>query len=949
MLGLVLIGLQVWHLSIVQHEKYVELSLKPKQKSGLDIPKRGTIRDRFGEPMAVNIPVYHASILYQPIREMRGRKAYIEKLSKALSDVLEMDPIDVEDVIHAKACIFPTTPCIVKRGISEKTYYRLRMLERKFPGLVAERGVKRSYPQGKIGGSIVGYMGAINQGKYYQIGQEIKELEEFVSLRDEGLPIPLPKGYASANDVEKRLLELKEKSYSLNAFVGKLGIESSYDGPLRGTYGKKLYEITPKGKILRELEGSKQAIPGNRLILNISKDLQAKAEELLIESEGRRDKRFEMAGKDHHLVPPPWIKGGAIVAMRPGTGEVVALATAPRFDPNDFVNMDNAKIHGWLETPRHIGAIWDGEKPLTRESPYSEEKQWLGWEEYLHYVVSPKSALWNTLHYIQTVEEGTRLLTDYAALLVLAETGEMSALVDALFDDIPSCFQTSDLKKEQIRKTLEENGEEVAALKERIRQIQKHIPYNDDKLLLLDLLTLALGDEPQAELTLAELFIKRQEALKTRKEVKAKRREQFLQEDWPLWRETHFANYLKEKRKGEGRYERPYTDYLAKAKREEFAKVWEKEKKTLLDSFTLSCRSFSELNRPLFGKYPRLRTQTEQGLAGAFYPRNGFGYGKSFAFQEAAPLGSLFKVVTGYEALSQHYAKTGELNPLTIIDEYHKEAQIMGYTLNRKPIPRRYKGGRLPRSFAQIGKTDFQVAMEQSSNIYFSLLAGDVIAHPTDLLRAAKRFSFGARSGIDIGGEVRGNLPLDLHDNTTGLYAFAIGQHTFTATPLQTVLMLSCIANDGEIYKPNLVRLQGMSEPARIVETPTTTLSHLGIDEEVLATLKESLRRVVHGSHGHANPTRIRTLFESPKLKKNYRKVMPNLMGKTSSAEFIYRPCLNRDCPPIICKDTWFGGMTDDLIVVVYLKYGDWGKEAAPLATELIAKWREIEEVADRL
>jgi cell division protein FtsI/penicillin-binding protein 2 len=74
------------------------------------------------------------------------------------------------------------------------------------------------------------------------------------------------------------------------------------------------------------------------------------------------------------------------------------------------------------------------------------------------------------------------------------------------------------------------------------------------------------------------------------------------------------------------------------------------------------------------------------------------------------------------------------------------------------------------------------------------------------------------------------------------------------------------------------------------------------------------------------------------------------MIGKTGTAEVAFRPTLNRDAPHILAQNIWFAGAfyedkeltRPELIVIVYLKYGDWGKEAAPLATEIATKWREI-------
>ena len=71
----------------------------------------------------------------------------------------------------------------------------------------------------------------------------------------------------------------------------------------------------------------------------------------------------------------PWIKGGAIVALDPNTGEILALASYPRFDPNDFIPSGEDALRRnkqidvcrWLENDRFIAALWDGKESLARE------------------------------------------------------------------------------------------------------------------------------------------------------------------------------------------------------------------------------------------------------------------------------------------------------------------------------------------------------------------------------------------------------------------------------------------------------------------------------------------------------------------------------------------------------------------------------------------------------
>src|SRR5476649_2839215 len=95
----------------------------------------------------------------------------------------------------------------------------------------------------------------------------------------------------SFEDAAVRLQELREKAYTIQDLVGKTGIEAKFEQQLRGFYGKKIFEVDPKGKCLKEQVGSRPAIPGQQITLTISAELQELAEALLAENEVQREGR----------------------------------------------------------------------------------------------------------------------------------------------------------------------------------------------------------------------------------------------------------------------------------------------------------------------------------------------------------------------------------------------------------------------------------------------------------------------------------------------------------------------------------------------------------------------------------------------------------------------------------------------------------------------------------
>jgi cell division protein FtsI/penicillin-binding protein 2 len=1040
LIAFLLILLRIWFLTTIKHDEYREKALKPQRRTVMQPASRGTIRDRFNIPLAINKLQYNAAICYDRIREIplvswvkeEGKKTkiyerriYIENLSKMLGKALDMDPIAIEDLIYSKASIFPNTPFILKEDLPESLYYQLKIKEKEWTGLVMEKSSKRYYPQGKVGSDIIGYMGAINQRQYLEIAHEIQELQDFLDKREEGLPVPLPKGFLSSSDVEKRVFELKEKAYTIHALVGKSGIERTFDEDLRGIYGKQRIEIGAKGRFIRNLPDAKKAISGQRLLLTLSSELQSYAEELLIQNERDRDRHFALAGKGHEAIRAPWIKGGAIVATIPATGEVVALASYPRFDPNDFILTDKdreeklASIYKWLESSIHIGNVWDGIQPLEREQLDYVEKHTLTWDLYLDMILSLNGEVRKSLRHIRSVKQAAVLQHLFLALLKLSGSDSTSQLINALYPEIKG--HTLSYHKGAFIQQIAKNLEQPLAkeVRKKLDLVLSPIKHNDDKLLFLDLLRVAVsGDlfyQPHLELTekmtLSSYRQLNQAYARVQSEIKKCVEMLYQEHIFPLWRKKNFKAYLKEKRKEEKEkktYPHPYTDYLTEAKTKLFGEFWQQHKWKFFEAFIFgkiaddvdlhpflfhltvkskqlsgklqeslkllrtqkkelltTFRCYNELSSPLWGHYHSLRGQTLCDLASAYYPKNGFGYAKSFAYGRATVLGSLFKLVTGYEALKQTYLRhqdhnlpIKDLNPLTVIDEINakiitQNGIVLGRHLDGSFITRHYKGGRMPRTHSSLGKIDFRTALERSSNIYFSLLAGEIIDHPADLEKTARDFGFGKMTGIDIFGEISGYIPDDLRFNQTGLYAFAIGQHSLVVTPLQTAMMLSAIGNGGALLKPQIVKLKAdhQSVQEQKVELKNTLL----MPDRVRTELIEGMHRVVKGEKGPVQPYRIRALYEHPKWIPEYKALQDQFIGKTSTAEFVHRPTLDREGQPLICKEIWFGALSfkkdesyrldmPDLSVVVYLKFGDYGKEAAPLAVQIIKKWREIKE-----
>lgn len=161
-----------------------------------------------------------------------------------------------------------------------------------YPGLILDVMPKRDYIYSKVAANMIGYLGYINRDEY---------------------------------------LRLKHYGYSVNDFVGRDGLEAVYDDYLRGNYGGKQLEVDHRGREVSTL-GFKEPIAGKDIYLSVDIELQKYCDELL---QGKK---------------------GAIIVMDPITGAIIAMASAPAYDPGIFIDLDRKK--------ERAAALKDDEYPL---------------------------------------------------------------------------------------------------------------------------------------------------------------------------------------------------------------------------------------------------------------------------------------------------------------------------------------------------------------------------------------------------------------------------------------------------------------------------------------------------------------------------------------------------------------------------------------------------------
>lgn len=1084
--SIILILLRVWFLAVIQYDAKLEESKKPLKKTVLEPAKRGTIRDRFNIPLAINKIQYQAAIVYSEILQIPAvlwetneegkrvkrfkRKEYIASLSNLLGKELQLDPLRIEDLIYSKASFYHQFPFILKEEIKEECYCRLKMLEKDWPGIRMQCVPKRYYPKNQTAADIIGFMGAINRQEYEKIMQEMVRLSDYLKQHEAEGSAELPDGIESHDLAISRLQELEANAYTINDYIGKAGVEGFFEEQLRGFQGKRNFYSDSRGNFLRELPDGRKPLSGDRLLLTISAELQEFAEELLAKNESIRIAILSNKPKEFSLsLRQPWIKGGAIIAMDPNNGEILALASYPRFNPNDFIASRDPLIHKqkqfninrWFETENYIAEIWNQKRPLERErfdihkNKFIEEKIEMNLKTYLDFILPKTNDVYKSLTASSTIKEAILLQNMAETLISLSGQENAIAAFNAAYKDDGHVLQKSGFREDEKAKAEEafkENSKILIEIKKNLSPFFSQIKHNYDKLLLTDLYRTLVPAFSFSENLIQEVgdmslfsYKNLSSAMTTLLDAtEAMAKDFFHKNDFLTWRKDFEKPFLKEKRQEEKllkKYQKPYIEYFDAKEKEMFFAFWQKnrfdlvlalltgrnkksispELKPYIDHFknlyltlktdpafeapwksaydTLktetsplkihyvipflaSLRSFQDLNRELFGSYRFLKRtkegkQLEKHLAAAFYPRHGFGYGRSQGFRQSATQGSIFKLLTAYETLVQRYQKLDkknltfkDLNPLEIVDATHKQGKeiSLGFFQDGTPIPRMYKGGRLLKSSrSRIGRIDLIKAIETSSNPYFSILAADILASPDDLISSARHFSFGSKTGIDLMAEHSGSLPKDVSYNKTGLYALANGQHSLVVTPLQTAVFLSSIANGGKVFKPNIVKYQINNDlktnKNHIVQTSPKIQKVVFMPEIIRGMLLEGMRLVVQ-KQAKTNLANLSRFYKSDaEAIKHYMELKEQFIGKTSTSESTENISLSLTDGTNLYTHTWFGGISfhsdmvglskdsilfkdgqgkPELVVVVYLKYGWFGWETAPVAAQIVKKWREI-------
>jgi penicillin-binding protein 2 len=268
------------YLQVVKHDVYASKAEDNRISIVPVPPNRGLILDRNGIVIARNYSGYTLEIFPRRVKS-------VERTINELAQLIEITPRD--RARFRKVMVETRNPesVPIRSRLTDEEVARFAVNRYRYEGVEIKARLFRQYPYGDVASHAIGYMGRIAK-------------DDQARLEQEGI----------------------DANYRGSDFIGRTGIEGSYESELHGTTGFEQVEIDAAGRGIRTLSRTASQ-SGNNVALTLDIRLQQVAETAFGE------------------------RRGALVAIEPGTGGVLAFVSKPGFDPNLFV--DGIDPQSWSE------------------------------------------------------------------------------------------------------------------------------------------------------------------------------------------------------------------------------------------------------------------------------------------------------------------------------------------------------------------------------------------------------------------------------------------------------------------------------------------------------------------------------------------------------------------------------------------------------------------------
>jgi len=275
--------LRLWALQVLSGTKYVDQAQANSYRSVRVPAQRGLILDRNGVPLVTNAPATAVQLWPSDLP-----KVYTVRYAELrhLAHVTSVPLYEISRGIKLRRDAGdPLTPVTVREAASSPMAAYLAEHASEFPGVTTARTYVRHYPYQSLASQVLGYVGSITQPELLKLGS----------------------------------------GYDLNDELGQAGVESRYDSYLRGVNGDERMYLDSLGRPRSRVQPTLLPTPGNSVRLTIDVKLQQAAENALAYG-------IQLAQSNHEWAA----RGGAIVAMDPRDGSILAMASSPTYKPSVY-------------------------------------------------------------------------------------------------------------------------------------------------------------------------------------------------------------------------------------------------------------------------------------------------------------------------------------------------------------------------------------------------------------------------------------------------------------------------------------------------------------------------------------------------------------------------------------------------------------------------------------
>jgi len=317
---IVVLVVRFFTLQITEHSIYQTQSDRNRVQLQPIPPNRGLVYDRHGELLADNRASYSLTLVKEQVEDL-------DATLQLLQDLIEIDQGHVAKFQKLLKRRRPHASVPLKLNLSEQEIATVSVNRYRLPGVDVEAQLNRYYPQGKMFAHALGYVGRISEEEQW---------------------------------------DLDEVNYSGTLLIGKIGLEKYYEEQLHGKVGYQNVETNARGRVLRVLERVDPE-PGADLRLHIDAHTQRIAHQALL-----RERKAGIAVKNP-TGKRNTSQRGAVVAIDPRTGGVIAMVSTPSFDANLFVggisNRDYDALRNSIDLPLFNRALQGQYPPASTVKP----------------------------------------------------------------------------------------------------------------------------------------------------------------------------------------------------------------------------------------------------------------------------------------------------------------------------------------------------------------------------------------------------------------------------------------------------------------------------------------------------------------------------------------------------------------------------------------------------